>query len=224
MGKYISKAHITGDRGVIKFKEYCNKHNPFIIFREIKEHDYGIDGEIETVRYVEDKMVASGNVLKVQLKSTASVNSYIKNETDTEFTYYASHEDYQYWAEHNLAVLLIVYNCITDQLFVRKITPEDYAFHRKHTKNRSYPIEFTKLRTELFVGESDFFKKINHDYFKPRFDSTVNEKLISNIQFFSSYPKIMYVFNTSYRNKKEIFSVLGTYGRIAVFAFTRIVV
>nr|WP_121271758.1 DUF4365 domain-containing protein [Pedobacter schmidteae] len=205
MAKYISPAHITGDSGVIKFRQYCNKHNPYIIFREIKEHDYGVDGEIELVKFEREKMAVSGQIIKVQLKSTGSSNSYIKNQDDDGFTFYATQDDFEYWAAHNLGVILVIYDAQHDRLYARKITKEDYAFHKKHTKTSSYPITFKNAETELFIGEGTFFTKIKESYFKPRFDATVKETLVTNVQFFSSFPKTMYVFDTEFKTKKEIF-------------------
>lgn len=218
MGKYVNASHITGDRGVIKFKEYCNRHNPYIIFREIKEHDYGIDGEIELVKFEKEKMIASGQILKIQLKSTASSNSYIKKQTESGFTYYASQEDFEYWAAHNLGVILVIYDCNSDRLFAKKITAEDYAYHKKHTKTNSYPVSFTHADTELFVGEGSFFKKVNESYFKPRFDEQIKERLFSNIQFFSSFPRLMYVFDSQFKTKKEIYAQLDEGMKIPPFA------
>lgn len=208
MGKIVQPAHIIGESGVIKFKEYCNNHQPFIIFREIKEHDYGVDGEIEIVKFVNDKQVASGQVIKVQLKSTAHQNSYIKGLDNNGFTYYASEDDFEYWAAHNLGVILIIYDASADRLFARKITREDYAYHKKHSKAKNFPIQFLFKDHELFVGEGVFFEKINTDYFKPRIDNTITEKLITNIQFFSSYPKKMFIYDTLIANKKAVFDVL----------------
>jgi len=209
MGKIVQPAHIIGESGVIKFKEYCNKHQPFIIFREIKEHDYGVDGEIEIVKFVNDKQIASGQVIKVQLKSTAHQNSYIRGLTETGFSYYASEDDFDYWSAHNLGVILIIYDAVADRLFARKITREDYAYHKKHSKSKSFPIEFSFRDHELFVGEGTFYEKMDTEYFKPRIDTTVSEKLISNIQFFSSFPKKIFIYDTLIGSKKAVFDKLG---------------
>ncbi|MEE1945844.1 DUF4365 domain-containing protein [Pedobacter sp. KR3-3] len=205
MAKYVSPTHIIGDSGVIKFKQYCNQHDPYIIFREIKEHDYGVDGEIELVKFEKEKMIASGQIIKVQLKSTASSNSYIKNQTDDGFTFYATQDDFEYWSAHNLGVILVIYDSQKDRLFARKITKEDYVYHKKHTKTSSYPVVFKNTETELFVGEGTFFTKIRESYFKPRFDGNVKETLVSNVQFFSSFPKVLYIYNSEFKTKKDVF-------------------
>jgi hypothetical protein len=41
--------HIIGERGVVEFARYCNRHTPYIIFRETTKSDFGIDGEVELV-------------------------------------------------------------------------------------------------------------------------------------------------------------------------------
>lgn len=217
MAKYVQQSQVTGESGVIKFREYCNQHKPFIIFREIKEHDYGVDGEIELVKFEQNKQIASGQVIKVQLKGTAQDGSYIRNETAEGFTFYASENDFEYWASHNLGVILVIYNAKTNRLFARKITREDYAYHLKHSKSKSFPIQFTYKNHELFVGEGVFFEKINVAYFKPRVDNEIEEKLLTNIQFFSSFPKKMFIFETEFGNKKAVFEKMDEGVTIAPF-------
>lgn len=208
MGKTVQQAHITGESGVIKFKDYCNRHKPFIIFREIKEHDYGVDGEVELVKLVNEKLVASGKVIKVQLKSTASVNSYIRSKTETGFSYYASNDDFEYWTQHNLGVILVIYDSTEDRLFAKKITKEEYAYNKKHSLGSAYPIQFAYKDNELFTGEGVFFDKVNLEYFKPRVDKEIEETLVTNVYPFSSFPKKMYIFDTELPNKKAAYSKL----------------
>jgi hypothetical protein len=50
MGKIVRNTHISGEAGVIKFAEFCNRHKPYIFFREVLKSDFGIDGEIELTR------------------------------------------------------------------------------------------------------------------------------------------------------------------------------
>ena len=47
MGKIVRDSHRVGEAGVLLFHKYCNDHKPFIIFREVTKHDFGIDGELE---------------------------------------------------------------------------------------------------------------------------------------------------------------------------------
>jgi len=35
MGKIVRNTHISGEAGVIKFADYCNRHNAYIFFREV---------------------------------------------------------------------------------------------------------------------------------------------------------------------------------------------
>jgi hypothetical protein len=74
------------------------------IFRRVHEEDVGIDAHIELCRRPGEP---SGFVVGLQVKAG---ESYIRNETETAFTFYPSIEDLQYWRSYALPIYLVVYH------------------------------------------------------------------------------------------------------------------
>lgn len=201
MTKIVRNSHVIGERGVIKFADYCNQHQPYIIFREVTKHDFGIDGEIEVVRTNEEsKKVATGEILKVQIKSTASDNGYIKNEKDDSFEFNAKQDDIDYWSKYKLDVLLIIYDNRVDKLYCKKINQVDLVTSKKKT----IPIIFDKQKNLLEFGKHDFVQKYSQD-FKSRVDYDSSETLCTNILEFKHFPRVMYAYDAKYASKKTIF-------------------
>ena len=66
------------------------------IFRGVHEEDVGVDAHIELCHRPEEP---SGFVVGVQVKAG---ESYIRNETESTFTFYPSIEDLQYWLSYAL--------------------------------------------------------------------------------------------------------------------------
>lgn len=204
MGKIVRDTHITGERGVIKFSEYCNQHKPYIIFREVLKHDFGIDGEVEIVQTSEDgKKIATGEILKVQIKSTNSDQGYIKNETETSFEFFAKKDDIEYWSKYKLDVLLVIFDGRSDMLYCKKINKVDFF----GSKKKSIPISFNKTTNWLEFGVHDFVKKYSSD-FKSRVNFDVKEILCTNIIEFKQYPKVIYTYPSKFTNKKKLFASL----------------
>ena len=75
-------------------------------------------------------------------------------------------DDFEYWSEHNLGVILIIYDAKSDRLFAKKITKEEFAYHKKHSKGNLYPVDFKLEINELYVGEGTFFEKIDIELFR----------------------------------------------------------
>jgi Domain of unknown function (DUF4365) len=78
------------------------------IFRGVHEEDVGVDAHIELCHRPEEP---SGFVVGVQVKAG---ESYIRNETESTFTFYPSIEDLQYWLSYALPVYLVVYHPARD--------------------------------------------------------------------------------------------------------------
>lgn len=107
--KFINQSQITGDKGVAAFHYYCIQHTPYIIFREESKNDFGIDGEIEFTKTDENnKKLVTGEILKIQIKSTET-GSYISRDNESSFDFKAKNEDIEYWKNHKIGVILIVY-------------------------------------------------------------------------------------------------------------------
>jgi hypothetical protein len=204
MTKYVNPTHIIGERGVIRFNDYCNRHIPYIIFREVTKHDFGIDGELEIVKNNEnEKPIATGEILKVQIKSTNSDDSYIRNETEKSFNFFAKKEDVEYWKKYKLGVLLVIYDNKTDTLYCKKVNDQDlYLAEKKH-----HSIIFSKEDNKLEFGKNDFIQRFSSD-FKSRINYDAKETLSTNLLQFSALPKQMFVYSTSFTNKKTVYEAI----------------
>lgn len=203
MAKYIQEQHITGELGVNQFHNYCLRHNPFIIFREESKSDFGIDGEVEIAEFDDtSKLVASGEIIKVQIKST-SKGSYIHNETDTSFEFRANQDDVDYWNRHNLAVILVIFDAKKEILYGKKIDQFDVV-----TIKTRVPIQFDKEKNKLVVGENDFREKFSAQ-FKSRINFSRSEKIAFNIFPFSKIPKFLFEYKSHYTDPKKIYNIVS---------------
>jgi hypothetical protein len=202
MAKIVSDTHIIGERGVIKFHDYCNSHYPYICFREVLRNDFGIDGEVELVRTNEDgKKEMTGELLKVQIKSSFG-SGYIRKRKDGTFSFNAKKADLEYWSKYQLGVLLVIYDDETEGLYLKKIKQEDYL----GAKKKSYPIDFNKENL-LEKGKNDFVEKFSKD-FKARVSFEKPEILTSNLLFIKSHPRRLFVYKSKFTTKKAVFDNL----------------
>lgn len=95
----------TGRLGVSKLDHYFSSRG--WLFREQFLHGYGIDAQVEIV---EDEK-PTGNLIAIQIKSGSS---YFNEETDTDIIYRTDDKHIQYWSNHALPVIIILYNSKTD--------------------------------------------------------------------------------------------------------------
>lgn len=203
MSKIIQDTHITGDKGVAAFHSYCANHTPFILWRPETVNDFGIDGEVElTARNSNGKLEATGEILKIQIKSTTK-GSYIHKETETSFEFKPREEDIEYWNKHKLNVVLVIFDDRTNKLYGKKTSKIDEGYYKKNI-----PIVIGKAENLLTTSESDFLEKYSAS-FRQRINHDVSEKLSSNIFRFSKLPKFIYQFDARIANPKEIFEKLG---------------
>jgi hypothetical protein len=202
MSKIILDSHITGDKGVAAFHTYCANHSPFILWRPETVNDFGIDGEVElTARNSSGKLEATGEILKVQIKSTTK-GSYIHKETDESFEFKPRVEDVEYWNKHKLDVVLVIFDDRTNKLYCKKTLKIDEG----HFKT-NIPINIGKEENILSIGKNDFLEKFSHS-FKQRINFDVKEKLSSNIFTFTKLPKFIYQFESKITNPKDVFDNL----------------
>lgn len=203
MPKYINQSQITGEKGVAAFHRYCTLHTPFIIFREESKNDFGIDGEIEfTVTDDNNKKVVTGEIIKIQIKSTEK-GSYVYNETDASFDYRASKDDLEYWNQHKVGVILIIYDARIDALYARIIKHEDSVIA---TKSRNPTIRFDKEDNLLKEKDNQFNLKYQ-PYFKSRVNYDIKETLYTNLLKFKQIPKVVYSYKAKLKTRKEIFDL-----------------
>lgn len=203
MGKYISKSQITGEKGVAAFYNYCTKHSPFIIFREESKNDFGIDGEVEFT-YTDDnkRIVASGEIIKIQIKSTET-GSYIHNETDSSFDFKATSNDIDYWNSHKVAVILVVYMAKTEKLYARKISENDYL---QSLSSKNVILTFDKKNNLLEDGDNKF-QTVYSELFKNRINFDIEEVLYTNVLKFVKLPQFIYSYKSKISSTKDIYSL-----------------
>jgi len=211
MSKVVSQTHITGDKGVAAFHTYCASHEPYVLWRAETSNDFGIDGEIELTSLTsEGKTEVTGEILKVQIKSTLK-GSYIDKENETSFEFKPRSQDVDYWNNHKLAVLLVVYDDRNKTLYCKKIKEVDLGLYKK-----KQPIVFDKKDNLLESGKNDFITQYSHD-FKQRVNFNITEEISTNLFKFSSLPKFIYSFESKVNTAKEVFEQITVPGEVPVF-------
>lgn len=203
MAKIVQQNHITAEKGVTKFASYCINHIPVILFREETKHDYGVDGEIELTRTNDEgKTEATGEIIKIQLKSTA-LKSYVTNETNNSFDFIAKDNDLKYWKEHSLPVVVVIYFVDGDKLYAKKIDKSLVLKNRK-----THKIIFDKSLDVL--NDGDEFQKSVGQKFSSRVNFDVSENLYFNY-FKVNLPLFIYQYDCLFTNVEDIFSVIKEY-------------
>lgn len=200
MAKFVSSQHITAEKGVTKFQTFCANHNPFLIFREESKHDYGIDGEVEITKKTNvGKIEATGDILKVQLKST-KLKGYIGFEDNNSFEFIAKTQDIEYWKSHPIPVILVVYFEVEDLLFAKKIEKEFIV-----KNSGSHKIIFDKQKN-ILTNISNFENVLNQT-FVPRIDYDVTETLYINIHKLK-LPNSINKYESKLSNMKDVTKII----------------
>lgn len=215
MGKVVQNTHISGEAGVIKFAEFCNKHKPYIFFREVLKSDFGIDGEIELTRTNEEnKIEPLGEIMKVQIKTVSSDNSYIRNEKTLSFEFYPRKDDIEYWEKYRkngIDVLLVIYDSRVDALYCKKLIDTDVFVGKENLKTgkkrNTNAITFHKVNNLLQIGTNNFTSQYS-DSFKNRVNFDTKEFLTSNFLKYLQHPKQMFAYECLFKNKKAIYEVI----------------
>ena len=206
MSKIVKSSHSTSRQGVDTFALYCSSHKPQILWREETVNDFGVDGEIElTEKNSEGKIEATGKILKVQVKATSSYNSYMKDETETTFEFYARQDDLDYWKKHNLDLVLIIYDEKTDKLYAQRINVNQYKLQTN--KKKTYPIIFDKTKNEIVKGDNDFLSKFAL-LPKARLSYDSQESLSTNIFKLRDLPKELFVFPSTFSDPTIVYNSL----------------
>jgi len=208
MSKTIRDTHVTGMKGVNLFEQYCLQHKPVIIFRETLKSDFGIDAEVEMTEINEEKKVEpTGEVIKIQIKTDGTGHSYIRNETRTQFDYYASEDDIDYWSKyksHGLEVVLVIIDANNQKIYGKKVFDIDLGIARTaQKKKKAFPIIFNKSSNHLALDKNDFRERFS-DTFRSRVNYGVTETLISNMLKFQKLPKLMFKYKSKYKDKRAI--------------------
>lgn len=98
-----------------------------LIFREQPTDDYGIDAQIETF----DKDYASGKLIAVQIKSGDSFFNELK---DDKIIFRGEKKHYDYWINHSLPVIIVLYIPKNDKCYWREVNAETAVLTGKHWK------------------------------------------------------------------------------------------
>lgn len=129
-----------------------------LIFREQPTDDYGIDAQIETV----ENGYATGKLIAVQIKSGLS---FFEEKTSDGIVYRGERKHYDYWINHSLPVIIVLYNPSDDicywnvvNLKTVKLTPKSWKIEIPFS-NR---LENAKLALfELADNLTEYEKKFN---------------------------------------------------------------
>ncbi len=205
MAKIVSSQHITGEKGVVKFSSFCVNHSPYLIFREESKNDFGIDGEVELTSVNEDnKIEATGQILKIQLKSTVKGGSYIVDENDDSFKFVAQKNDIDYWNKHVLPVILVVYIEREDKLYAKTVDKT------LGTNKNSLKISFDKKLNLLTERQTNLSEAINQSFVN-RVQFGTREKIFSNI-FSIEFPKFIYKYDCKFKSNIDIYNIINEEG------------
>lgn len=211
MSKTVLPSHVIGERGVNAFSDYCNRHQPYIIWREETKNDFGVDGEVELTEVTPDgKTKPTSQILKVQIKSTQHDNSYMTRETPESFFFNASEADMEYWKnyrQYGIQVLLVVFDGRkgNDHLYCKQINDIEVGLSTKKGKQKSQPIEFSKTQNLIVIGQNEFTERFQ-DSFKSRINHFTSEILDTNMWPFKEEPRWFYTYPTHFKTKKDIFT------------------
>lgn len=106
-----------------------------MIFREQPTDDYGIDAQIETI----ENGYASGKLIAVQIKSG---EHYFKEKTKESIVYRGNRKHYDYWINHSLPVVIVLYDSKKDTCYWNVVNEETVTLT---TKGWKIEIPFSNL-------------------------------------------------------------------------------
>lgn len=172
------------------------------VWRPTVVFDTGVDGEIE-FRNVDTGEV-SGLIVKVQVKAG---QSYFKEETHSSFSFIAESNDLEYWIKGNVPVILIVCKPHTGEAYWVALR-EYLKQHPRLLKERRIAFDKGVMRFQK-SSTSDLLNQtipIEQGVFFP--PERRNEVLQSNLLRLSSYPSTIFVADTEYRSKEDVWAFL----------------
>ena len=102
------------------------------IFREQPTEDYGIDAQIELV----ERGAATGRLIAAQIKSGAS---YFSNAHPDGWWFRLDKDDLEYWLDHALPVLVLLYNPETDTAYWEAVNHHTIVTGRRGGKKLLVP-------------------------------------------------------------------------------------
>lgn len=180
-------------------------HEMKCIFRELTKDDYGLDGEIEVVvpKAGDQGYETTGGIIKVQAKSG---ESYVKQDTGTEFVTPVEKIDLEGWHNAPYPVFFIVYHPRDDKLYYKEI--KSYVKNTRDVFKPPLRVTFTKATDEFNVEKYD---QILHAaaISPPRISFDQREKLYSNLLLVKRGPKTIFIAPTDYKDYTHIRSEIS---------------
>lgn len=152
-----------------------------LIFREQPTDDYGIDAQIETI----ENNYATGKLIAVQIKSGSS---YFNERTGDSVIYRGERKHYDYWLNHSLPVIIVLYNPDNDTCYWNVVNSKTATITGKNWK---IEIPFTNLlkdaKSQLFEladNLTEYEKKFNTFLLaKPWMKEIINgNKVVLNVE------------------------------------------
>lgn len=142
--------------GVATTEKIINKMG--LIFREQPTDDYGVDAQIETI----ENGYATGKLIAVQIKSG---ESYFKETTSEGIVFRGERKHYDYWLNHSLPVIIVLYNPENDKCYWNVVNSETATLTFKNWKIEvpfSNLLENAKSKLfELADNLTEYEKKFN---------------------------------------------------------------
>lgn len=152
-----------------------------LIFRGQPTDDYGIDAQIEIM----EKGYATGKLIAVQIKSGVS---FFKETTSDSIIYRGERKHYDYWLNHSLPVIIVLYNPTNDTCYWNVVNLKTVELT---TKNWKIKIPFSNLLKdakqklfELADNLTDYERKFNTFLFaKPWMkEIVIGNKVVLNVE------------------------------------------
>lgn len=129
-----------------------------LIFRLQPTDDYGIDAQIETI----ENGYATGKLIAVQIKSG---ESYFDETTQDSIIYRGERKHYDYWLNHSLPVIIVLYNPTNDTCYWNVVNSNTATLTTKNWKLEipfSNVLDNAKTRLyELADNLTEYEKKFN---------------------------------------------------------------
>ncbi|MCW2282600.1 hypothetical protein M2323_000361 [Rhodoblastus acidophilus] len=152
-GKTITQSQITGEHGVALVKDRINAMG--YLFGEYCRTEAGIDA------FAEIRNAATGTpmakIIAIQIKTTDSAR--YTAETDTEFEYLCREEDFNYWRDANVPVIVVLVRICDRTVFWKQIPREISATDRR--------LRFNKVDDDLSPPAADKLAQIAVDETRP---------------------------------------------------------
>lgn len=136
----------TDRLGVSALDHFISEHG--WLFREQTIHDFGIDAHIEI--FSEER--PTGKLIALQIKSG---ESFFSEEVCDGFVFRTDDKHVDYWIEHSMPVVLVLYNTLTKQACWQSITKETVKKTGKCWKVRV-------PKANLFDESERFFQEMSN--------------------------------------------------------------